>query len=86
MTTEGDLVVEGQDLGFGVERFLGAREYEWSWTIRAAHVAILVQAMGTTGDVLTAMKKRFGGERAAELKSFLDSHGIPHDPWSRLGD
>jgi len=33
INAEGDLVIEGQDLGPGVEEIFGIREYEWAWTI-----------------------------------------------------
>jgi hypothetical protein len=86
MTAVGDLVIEGQDLGDSVERALGVREYEWIWTVRAPHVPVLASALGGPGDVLSALEERFRGENAAGLKSFLDSQGIPHEVWSRMGD
>jgi hypothetical protein len=86
LTREGDLVIEGQDIGDAVEQIFGVREYEWIWTIRARDIAILLSALGATSDVLKALSERFGDERAAELKSFLDDHDVPHDIWSRMGD
>ncbi len=86
LTAEGDLVIEGQDLGRGVEQFYGVREYEWSWTVRAPDIPALLSALGTSSDVLSALSARFSDERAAEIKSFLDAHEIPHETWSRLGD
>jgi hypothetical protein len=82
----GDLVIEGQDLGDGVERAFGVREYEWTWTVRAPYLPDLLRVLGATGDVLAALAARFSGENAAELGSFLQSEGIPHERWSRLGD
>ena len=49
LTREGDLVIEGQDLGAGVQRALGVYEYEWVWTIQAADVPLLNRA-GFSGD------------------------------------
>jgi hypothetical protein len=86
LTPEGDLVIAGQDLGKGVEQAFGCQEYEWAWTIRAPDIAALLQAMGTTTDVLSALKERFSGEKAAGIGSFLEAHAIPHDFWSRIGD
>lgn len=84
LTPDGDLVFEGQDIEKGVEETLGSKEHEWAWTIRAPDIAALLQAMGTTGDMLSALKERFSGEKAADIKSFLEGHGIPHDFWSRM--
>jgi hypothetical protein len=86
LTSGGDVVIEGQDIGDSVEQIFGCWEYEWTWTIRAADVAAFLEAMETSGDVLSAMKKRFRGERAYELLSFLESHDVPHETWIRMGD
>lgn len=86
MTPEGDLVIDGWDFGDGVERALGVREYEWTWTVRALHVPRLLQALNTPGDVLSALEQRFSGDAAAELGTFLESQGIPSERWSRYGD
>ncbi len=86
ITADGDLEIEGQDLGDGVEQVFGVREYEWIWTIRARDLPSLLDAMGSSSDVLAAMSERFSGDNAADLKSFLDSHDVPHEVWSRMGD
>lgn len=86
VTVEGDVLIEGHDLGDGVERALGFREYEWTWTIPAASVPNLLQALGAEGNVLSALADRFSGDNAARLGSFLDANGIPTNRWSRLGD
>lgn len=86
ITAEGDLLIEGHDLGDGVERHFGVREYEWTWTVPAASLPVLLRAMGASGDVLAVLRERFSGDDAAALGPFLESHGIPTDRWSRLGD
>ena len=52
----GDLTIEGQDLGSGVETFWGPghREYEWSIVVRASHVPALIASLsGSEGsDIL----------------------------------
>ena len=86
LTAEGDLIIDGQDLGDGVEEIFGYREYEWRWTIRARDLPILVAALGGDADLLLALGRRFSDERAADLLGFLESHEIPYEVWSRLGD
>ena len=82
----GDLVIEGRDYGDGVERFFGYREYEWVWTVKAADVPRLREALGDPPDLTAALLEKFGGEAADGLKPFLDSEGIPYEAWSRIGD
>lgn len=87
-TAEGDLVIEGQDVGRGVEEIFGdgIREYEWVWTIRAPDVPALLRALGDGDDVLAALGHRFSGDDAAELYRFLEDSGIRFETWSRLGE
>lgn len=86
LTSGGDIVIEGRDYGPGVEQIFGYHEYEWVWTIPAASVGALRHALPATGDVLSALRDRFSGENAAELGTFLESHGIAADRWSRVGN
>lgn len=90
LTAGGDLVVEGQDVGPGVERFFGegTTEYEWTHTVRAADLPALVAALdGDPGDdVLTLLERRCSGDDAAELSRLLGPDGpVPADRWSRIG-
>jgi hypothetical protein len=86
LTDDGDLLIEGCDRGAAVEGLFGAREYEWSWTIRTADLARLRAALGCSDDVLRGLQASFSGDAAAGLKAFLDDHGVAHDVWSRTGD
>lgn len=86
LNRNGDVVIAGRDWGDGVEEILGEREYEWAWSIAAADVPALLNALGATGNVLTALQAQFSGERAGELSAFLETEGIPIKYWSRLGD
>jgi hypothetical protein len=85
---DGSLLIEGQDLGPAVERFFGPdmTEYEWAWTIRPLGVSKLKLALACDDDVLAALIRRFSGDDAADLGSFLDDNGIPYESWSRIGD
>lgn len=86
LTADGNIVIEGQDLGDGVERFFGVREYEWIWTIPAASVPALLAALGVADNPLAALQAQFSGENAALLDPFLEANGISTERWSRLGD
>lgn len=87
LRADGTLLIEGCDRGPGVERFFGPdqTEYEWAWAIRAPGVKTLKSALACDDDVLTALKDRFSEDAAAGLQAFLDEHGIPYEPWSRVG-
>ena len=59
----GDLLIEGQDLGPAVEEFFGVREYEWKWTVAAEDCERLRALLGTT-DLLAGLVERFSGDNA----------------------
>ena len=86
LTQSGDLIIKGQDIGDAVERLLGGREYEWAWTIKAAHLPQLLKALNADSDVLAALARRFSGDAAAGIATFLEENEIPHERWSRVGD
>ena len=84
---DGALLIEGQDLGPGVERFFGPglTEYEWAWIIQPPGVRALQLALARD-DVLAALRDRFSGDAAADLQRFLEDNGVPYEPWSRVGE
>ena len=82
----GDLVIEGQDIGNSVNTALGYREYEWKWTIKEADIPKLKSALKAETSLLAALKSRFCNENAILLEGFLNEHSIPFDFWNRLGD
>ena len=82
----GDIVIEGQDLGDGVQRIFGVREYEWVWTIRSANVSKVRDLLGGQEDVIAAIADRFSGSNAASLWTFLEDNSVPMEVWSRKGD
>lgn len=86
LTADGDLIVDGQDLGAPVRSYFGANEYEWSWTIRKQHLRALLAALGANSDVLAALKARFAPDRGDEIGTFLKDNAIPCEFWSRVGD
>lgn len=88
LTDEGDLLVEGQDLGPGVELFFGAQEYEFARTVRAADVPALRRALhlDDEDDLLAALLERYDGKGTSELEQLIQDAGVPSQFWSRVGD
>ena len=88
LTDAGDLLIEGQDLGPGVELFFGAREYEFARTVRAADMPALRRALhlDDEDDLLAALGERYGGKGTSELEQFVQDAGVPSEFWSRVGD
>lgn len=90
LSTDGDLVVEGQDIAPGVEQFFGEgnTEYEWAHTVRVADLPDLLAALGGApgDDVLTLLEQRCSGPDAAELSRLLGPDGpVASERWSRIG-
>lgn len=86
----GGILIEGQDLGSGVEQVFGAglTEYEWAWDIEAAAVpAVIVALGGREGDdplrVLAAWTTAHGG---MDPGSHLQERDVPIKFWNRIGD
>lgn len=86
ITSQGDLVIEGQDLGPAVESVFGKgyREYEWQRTIRQAHIPLLSSALGARNDedILAVL----GRVSEAEIDRCFADSAIPCQWWSRIGD
>ncbi|MBI1296296.1 hypothetical protein GC175_15175 [bacterium] len=85
---DGTLVIEGQDIGPGVEGVLGSGliEYEWVWTVHPSAVRTLKLALACDDGLLAALQDLFSGDAAAALQSFLDDNGIVYERWSRVGE
>ena len=88
LTSAGDLNIEGQDLGSAVELFFGEgfTEYEYALTVRAVDLQSLRNALGATGDLLSALQIHFSNPTAADPRSFLEAHSVRYEFWSRIGD
>jgi hypothetical protein len=90
ITDVGDLRLEGQDLGPGVERVFGEglTEYEWLFTVLAEHLEDAVVALGGDpgADPLTVVEAFFASGRGHEFGPVLRDAGVPVEFWSRVGD
>jgi hypothetical protein len=86
----GDLVIEGHDLGRGVESVwgVGLREYEFVRTVRAAELPALRRLLKVTGssDLLDALEDRYAGQGTHELEKVLEEASIESEFQSRIGD
>ena len=86
LTDDGGLLVGGHDLGPGVERVFGFREYEFERRLSARETETLRHLLRVTGDgdLLTAIEDRFTSN--PQLEEYLKEHGIPGEFWNRIGD
>ena len=79
--TEGNLHIDGQDLGPGTSIVSSDGEYEWFQTIHAAHLPDLKVLLGGVPeeDILDILERSWTGARAGELEKLLRDSGIPVD-------
>ena len=85
----GDLRIEGQDLGSGVEQIFGSREYEWDWLVKNADVPALVRALGGSegDDVLQLLERLYAPPEPGMIETFIGTgKAIAAEFWSRIGD
>lgn len=86
----GNLCVDGQDLGAGVSGVFsaGIAEYEGSHMIEKNDIPRLVKALhGNPGDdILDILKKRFDKEPRFDISDFCKKRRITVDFWYRLGN
>ena len=85
LTAEGQLVIEGHDLGAGVERIFGCREYEFERTLSVGETAQLAELLEVSVvELLPAIQQRFG--TTPPLEAYLEEHDIAGEFWNRTGD
>ena len=86
---EGDLVLEGQDLGRAVEEFFGegTTEYTWTLTVPGEDVPAAVEALGGNPkvDVLEFLKRWFAESTDADFRAALEAAGVTTDFTSHIG-
>jgi len=87
---DGGILIEGQDLGPGVERAFGAglTEYEWAWAVPPDAVPAAVAALdGHEGDdPLRLLAGWFEAHGGIDPGTHLRQAGVPVEFWSRIGD
>ena len=82
---DGQLVLEGHDLGPVTELLSDDGEYQWAHTYAAVDVPAVVRALGGRegDDVLVVLRQHWAGnDRVKVLTRALRDSGIPHERWS----
>ncbi|MBI5596380.1 MAG: hypothetical protein HY928_09865 [Elusimicrobia bacterium] len=76
---EGDLHIDGQDLGPGTAPVSPDGEYEWHQTIRKKDLHRLMLLLGGAAgdDLLDLLGKNWSGPRSGDLEKLLRESGIP---------
>jgi hypothetical protein len=77
---QGNLHVDGQDLGPGTAMVSDDGEYEWFQTILAVHLPQLVKVLGgQAGEPILTVLERYRGEASYEFERLLRASGVPVD-------
>lgn len=84
---DGNLHVDGQDLGPATAPVSSDAEYEWHETIRARHLPRVraLLGIGPGEDLLDALERSWSGARAGALETLLRESGIPVELWTGGG-
>ncbi|MDQ1370919.1 MAG: hypothetical protein QOF20_3272 [Acidimicrobiaceae bacterium] len=84
---DGDLRIDGQDLGPATAIVSGDGEYEWGRTIAAADVPRLLEELGGQQgeDVLDLLQRNWSGARSYDLEKLLRETTIPVSLWTWSG-
>jgi hypothetical protein len=82
---DGDLVLQGQDLGEFVEAAMGTDEYEYAKTYAKSTFPAILEALGepADSDILEVIAARWcGNEVSFEFERRLEKAGIERDLWT----
>jgi hypothetical protein len=81
LDAEGNLHLQGQDLGPKTASVSDDGEYEWFQCVKKEHLPALVEALGGTPgeDILFLLERDYCGSRSYELEATLRTRGIPVD-------
>lgn len=85
-TDEGDLLLEGQDLGPSTGAVSSDGEYEWTRRIRAQSIPKMLDVLDAApdADILQVLREHWTGEESYELERRIRESDIPSDlsTWS----
>jgi len=84
---DGNLVVDGYDIGKTVEKYWGDSDYEYTTTLSPDEVkklyALFQLPDGAHGELLLALQSRFNTNKCySEIQNFLDKHNIKYKGFS----
>ena len=76
---EGNLHIDGQDLGPGTASVSSDGEYEWFQVIRARHLAAFRELIGADANenILDVLERSWCGKRAGDLETLLHESNFP---------
>ncbi len=88
LTNEGNLILEGQDLGGGAEKFWGTGEYEWAWSLHPERLASFLESLGVKPSEPAHLLESIGAALneldRIEIQKMFEAAGATF--WSRAGD
>lgn len=75
---EGNLHIDGQDLGPATAPVSDDGEYEWFCTVRREDLPMLVRLLGepADADLLNVLQRKWSGARSYDLEKVLRESGI----------
>ncbi len=80
LDTDGNLHIDGQDLGPATAPVSADGEYEWFQTVRRDDIPQLLEALGAprdTRELLAFLKTNFSGDKSHELERILRESDVP---------
>lgn len=87
---DGGIMIDGHDLGPGVERIFGSglTEYEWAWVIDPGAIPSVIAALGggEGDDPLRLLAAWYVAHGGVDPGSHLREAGVPIEFWNRVGD
>jgi len=82
----GDLLIDGYDIGERVKEFWGDSDYEYTTRVVAASLPALYAALGISGDqqflLLTLADRFHDNDCYSKIQKFLEDHKVPYSGWS----
>jgi hypothetical protein len=87
LDSNGNLVIEGHDLGPGTAMISSDGEYEWTTTVAAGDIGRLLELLGAARDanILDVLVASYTGRGSYELETIIRESDIEVERWSWSG-